>query len=112
MTYTALASLLILGDDLTRVNVEGDYSYIILTYLIMLIGVMKGLKCLQQSDGSFCSTADGTENDMRFVYCACSVCYILNDWSGLDKDKAVEFIKSSQVIMFMCYLILYNYIEL
>ena len=34
---------------------------------------------------------------MRFIYCACCVCYILKDWSCMDVDKAVEFIKRSQV---------------
>ena len=82
MTYTALATLLILGDDLSRINKEA---------------VLAGVRHLQQDDGSFCSTAEGTENDMRFVYCACCVCYILNDWCGVDVSKAVTFIKSSQV---------------
>ena len=36
MTYTALLSLLILGDDLSRVNKKG---------------VIAGLRCLQLSDG-------------------------------------------------------------
>ncbi|XP_064390160.1 geranylgeranyl transferase type-1 subunit beta-like [Halichondria panicea] len=81
MTYTALASLLVLGDDLSRVNREG---------------VLAGVRHLQQKDGSFCSTAEGTENDMRFVYCACCVCYMLNDWKGMDVVKAAEFIKTSQ----------------
>ncbi len=82
MTYTALASLLVLGDDLSRVNREG---------------VLAGVRHLQQKDGSFCSTSEGTENDMRFVYCACCVCYMLNDWRGMDVVKAAEFIKASQV---------------
>ena len=34
---------------------------------------------------------------MRFVYSASAVCYILQDWSGMDTDKAVEYIKMSQV---------------
>ena len=46
---------------------------------------------------SFCSTPEGSENDMRFVYCAACVCYILNDWSGMDKEKAERFIISSIV---------------
>ena len=46
---------------------------------------------------SFCSTIDGTETDMRFVYCACSVSYMLNDWNGVNKDTAVEYIRNSIV---------------
>ncbi len=87
MTYTALGSLLILGDDLSRVNREG---------------VLAGVKHLQQANGSYCSTADGTEKDMRFVYCAACVCYMLNDWSGMDVVKATEFIKASQVCVCVC----------
>lgn len=82
MTYTALCCLLILGDRLARVNREA---------------VIAGIKKLQLPNGSFNSTAEGGENDMRFVFCAASVCYILNDWSAMDVDRAVQFIKSSQV---------------
>ena len=34
---------------------------------------------------------------MRFVYCACCVSYMLNDWSAVDKDRAVDYIKNSIV---------------
>jgi hypothetical protein len=33
---------------------------------------------------------------MRYVYCACCVAHILGDWSGLDKDKATNYILQSQ----------------
>ena len=46
---------------------------------------------------SFCSTIEGAEKDMRFVYCACCVSHMLNDWSGIDKDRAVQYIRNSQV---------------
>jgi hypothetical protein len=39
----------------------------------------------------------GSENDMRFVYCACCISYVLDNWSGVDIDKAVVFIKNSMV---------------
>ncbi|KAK3096764.1 hypothetical protein FSP39_003019 [Pinctada imbricata] len=81
MTYTALASLVILGDDLSRVNKKA---------------IMAGLKSLQQEDGSYCCVPEGSENDMRFVYCAAVVCSILSDWSGMDIPKAVHFIRNSQ----------------
>ncbi|XP_021345937.1 geranylgeranyl transferase type-1 subunit beta-like [Mizuhopecten yessoensis] len=81
MTYTALASLLILGDDLLRVNKRA---------------VAAGLRSLQQEDGSFCCVPEGSENDMRFIYCAACTCYMINDWSGMDTEKAVNFIKNSQ----------------
>lgn len=37
------------------------------------------------------------EADMRFLYCACAISYILDDWSGVDVDRAVNYILSSQV---------------
>lgn len=81
MTYTALASLLILGDDLSRVNRPA---------------VIAALKALQLPDGSFQPTVDGSENDMRFIYCACCISYILNDWSGVDIPRVVQYIKESR----------------
>jgi prenyltransferase beta subunit len=36
---------------------------------------------------------------MRFVYCAAAICYMLNDFSGMDVDKAVEYIYNSQVCL-------------
>ncbi|CAH1408152.1 unnamed protein product [Nezara viridula] len=80
MTYTGLASLLILGDDLSRVNRKA---------------IIKGVRSLQQDDGSFCATQMGSENDMRFVYCAAVICYILQDWSGMDTEKTIEYIMRS-----------------
>ena len=80
MTYTSLASLLILGDDLSRLDVEH---------------ITAGLKFLQQSDGSFVASAEENENDMRFIYCACAISYMINDWTGINVDKAAEFIVSS-----------------
>ena len=82
MVYTALACLLILGDDLSRVN---------------KMAVLSGVRRLQLDDGSFTATLEGAENDMRFVFCASCVCYMLNDWSGMDIHKTVDYIKRSQV---------------
>ncbi|KAH6560466.1 hypothetical protein BASA62_010476 [Batrachochytrium salamandrivorans] len=59
MTYTALALLLTLGDDLSRVNSNA---------------IIESLKCLQCDDGS----------------------YILSDWRGMNKSKALEYIKASR----------------
>uniref|UniRef100_A0A3B3TDI4 Geranylgeranyl transferase type-1 subunit beta n=1 Tax=Paramormyrops kingsleyae TaxID=1676925 RepID=A0A3B3TDI4_9TELE len=80
MTYTGLASLLILGDDLSRVDKEACLS---------------GVKALQLEDGSFYAVSEGSENDMRFVYCAACICYILDDWSGMDVERAARYIRSS-----------------
>jgi len=81
MTYTALAILKMCGDDFGRVHKPS---------------IAKALNALQQSDGSFCPVANGSENDMRFVYCACAISKMIGDWSGIDKDRAVKYILSSQ----------------
>ncbi|EHB15403.1 Geranylgeranyl transferase type-1 subunit beta [Heterocephalus glaber] len=80
MTYTGLSCLVILGDDLSRVNKEA---------------CLAGLRALQLEDGSFCAVPEGSENDMRFVYCASCICYMLNNWSGMDMKKAISYIRRS-----------------
>ncbi|XP_071844987.1 geranylgeranyl transferase type-1 subunit beta-like [Apostichopus japonicus] len=80
MTYTGLCSLLVLGDDLSRVHKEG---------------IVKGLKALQLPSGSFQATSDGSENDMRFLYCACCISHIIQDWGGIDIERAIKFIHQS-----------------
>ncbi|ORX88579.1 geranylgeranyl transferase type-1 subunit beta-like protein [Basidiobolus meristosporus CBS 931.73] len=81
MTYTALLLLLALGDDLSRVNRKA---------------IIESMPYLQREDGSFCPCYESRESDMRFLYCASVVSYILNDWTGIDIPKALSFIKSSQ----------------
>ena len=80
MTYTALASLLILGDDLSRINRPA---------------LLAGVRALQLPNGSFKAALEGNENDMRFLYCAACICSILNDWSGMDTDLAVQYVSDS-----------------
>ncbi|GAO47068.1 terpenoid cyclases/Protein prenyltransferase [Saitoella complicata NRRL Y-17804] len=93
-TYFALAALVSLRDDLTRVDWEGTLHLI---------------RRLQRKDGSFApfvmETVDGQgeelggEVDMRFTYCASAVRYILrgNDCKVEDVkvDSAVDYVKSS-----------------
>ena len=81
MTYTALLSLLILGDDLKRV---------------LKTRTLESIKELQQKDGSFIPQINSSETDIRFLFCACAICFIFNDWSGIDVDLALNFIKSCQ----------------
>jgi geranylgeranyl transferase type-1 subunit beta len=81
MTYTALAILLMCGDDFSRVNKKS---------------IIKAISNLQKSNGSFSCLYGDSESDMRFVYCAAAICYMLNDFSGIDIDKAVKYILSSQ----------------
>ena len=41
--------------------------------------------------------SEDSESDMRFVFCASCICYMLNDWTGMDRQKATEYIKQSLV---------------
>ena len=34
---------------------------------------------------------------MRFVYCAAAVSYMLDDWSGMDRQKTTEYVLRSMV---------------
>lgn len=81
MTYVALALLRILGDDYSRVNRKA---------------ITKGLRHLQQPNGSFSPIAVPSEHDMRFVFCASAISYMLDDWSGVDVDRMVGYILASQ----------------
>lgn len=80
MTYTGLAVLMALGDDLTRLDRKA---------------IVAGVAAVQQADGSFSPTLQGSEHDMRFVYCAACICHMLDDWTGVDVDKMVGYIKRS-----------------
>lgn len=83
MTYTALCTLALLAQNDQHVWEKLDQDAIIRT-----------LKSLQNKDGSFQCIGLGSENDQRFLYCACTISYMLNDWSGVCTDKAVEYIRS------------------
>ncbi|CAN6472195.1 unnamed protein product [Victoria cruziana] len=80
-TYCALCILETVGYDLKNV----DFSSISIS-----------MRCLQQPDGSFMPIDTGAERDLRFVFCAAAICHMLNDWSGMDKNKAKNFILSCQ----------------
>lgn len=71
---------MILGDDLGKVNRKG---------------IIQSLRALQLEDGSFKGAIEGAENDMRFVFCASTISYILNDWTGIDVEKMIDFILKS-----------------
>jgi len=47
---------------------------------------------------SFCATlAEEINHDMRFVYSAAAVCFILKDWSGMNVPLTTNFIMKSLV---------------
>ncbi|KAJ3126124.1 Geranylgeranyl transferase type-1 subunit beta, partial [Physocladia obscura] len=81
MTYTALTTLVILSDDLSRVNREA---------------IVQSLKHSQTPSGCFIASADSPESDMRFLFAACAVSYILNDFRGIDKSRAIKYVLNSR----------------
>ncbi|KAM7265738.1 hypothetical protein ACFE04_003421 [Oxalis oulophora] len=80
-TYCALAILKITGYDMRNIDAKS---------------ILRSMRNLQQCDGSFMPIHIGAETDLRFMYCAAAICFMLNDWSGMDKEKAKEYIKSCQ----------------
>jgi len=84
-TYVALVMLILLGDDLKRVNRKA---------------IAHSLTKWQLQDGSFCcvhglSSLD-SESDIRFVYCAASICYVLDLWDAVNVERMMGFITASQ----------------
>lgn len=79
MIYTALASLLICGDDLKRVNRSA---------------ISQGLQLLQDSKtGCFTTYLYEGEYDLRFVYCACAIAKILNLWHSMNIPLLLQYIR-------------------
>ena len=60
------------------------------------IGILEGLADLQNPDGSFMASIEEQCCDMRFVYCAASVCTFLNSFESIDKVKMIDYILRSQ----------------
>ncbi|KAF7405302.1 hypothetical protein HZH66_004208 [Vespula vulgaris] len=79
-TYTGLVTLVIVGDNLDRVDKKS---------------IIEGVRACQNPDGSFKAIEMGYESDMRFLYCACCVSTILDDWSGVNKASAIDYILRS-----------------
>lgn len=77
MTFSALNSLITLGDDLQRVNKSA---------------ILNSLKKLQLEDGSFTATFDRSENDVRFLYSASCISYVLDDWSAVNRQSATQYL--------------------
>lgn len=54
--------------------------------------MISGLQLLQLPDGSILSSTEGGESDMRFLFCAAAISAMIHDFSGLDVDKAVDYV--------------------
>jgi geranylgeranyl transferase type-1 subunit beta len=78
MTYTAIGTLTLLGDDLSRLHKAE---------------ILAALAKLQGDNGSFQCIPLGSEQDTRFLFCACAISYMLNDWSAVNIDKACQYVK-------------------
>lgn len=61
------------------------------------IYIIVGVAAVQKSDGSFSACIDGSEDDMRFVFCAAAICFILDYWGDVDKERMYQFIMNSMV---------------
>jgi len=82
ITYTALLSLSILRDDFSRLDRSAVLSF---------------LRSVQHPDGSFSPLPLGvmsSENDLRLTFCAFAISSMLDDWSMINVDLAIQFIRS------------------
>ncbi|VDN38461.1 unnamed protein product [Dibothriocephalus latus] len=81
MTYSALNTLLILGDDLSRVNRDA---------------VMAGILALQSENSNFINASLLCyEFDARFVFSAVASAYIVDQLDKLDTEAYVRYITKS-----------------
>eukprot|EP00256_Glycine_max_P058540 XP_014626691.1 geranylgeranyl transferase type-1 subunit beta isoform X3 [Glycine max] len=80
-TYCAISILKIVGYELSNLDSET---------------IVTSMRNLQQPDGSFISIHTGGETDLRFVYCAATICFMLDNWSGMDKEKTKDYILRCQ----------------
>ncbi|XP_047944938.1 geranylgeranyl transferase type-1 subunit beta-like [Salvia hispanica] len=80
-TYCALAILKTVGYDLSQIDTEV---------------LLKSMRTLQRPNGCFMPIHTGGETDLRFVFCAAAICSMLKNWTGMDREKAKEFIRNCQ----------------
>ncbi|KAL0217694.1 hypothetical protein RCL1_008274 [Eukaryota sp. TZLM3-RCL] len=80
MTYSAICCLLLLGDDLTRINTSSMINF---------------LENILNSNGTV-SCAIGCEADMRFIYCFSFVLNQLNLTNSFPINSIVNYILSCQ----------------
>lgn len=83
-TYTALLLLALLRAPLNRLNRPGLVAFV---------------RQCQLEDGSFSPLRREmqAEHDVRMVLCACVISDLLNDWDGVDVEKARAFVERCKV---------------
>lgn len=79
MTYCALSILKILGTELPPKE-----------------SILRAVHASRMSTGCFSCLSRSSESDMRFVYCACAISFMLDDFSAIDVDSTTRFIVESQ----------------
>ncbi|KAL3896119.1 MAG: hypothetical protein SGCHY_004282 [Lobulomycetales sp.] len=87
MTYASLISLLVLH----------DYSFSRIPEHVRRRVTQKFIPSLQDPvTGGFRPIPDPLcdEIDLRFVYCAAAVCFMLNDFDGMNVEKCLAYIQS------------------
>jgi len=103
MTYTGLLTLRQISKEKEANTTQNTTGIGILKNTTGLVEhykghILKSLKPLQQSNGSFtaCTGQCGSESDMRFTFCAVAIAYMLGDrsMSSFDKRRTLEFIKN------------------
>jgi geranylgeranyl transferase type-1 subunit beta len=121
MTYCALLSLAILRDDFAQLDRAGlvqfvracqaeDGGYVddsvspappspVSIPRSPLGGTRARERALTGTGIRFTTTPGTRDSDLRMCYCAFVVCSLLNDWSGMDVDRAVAYIKRCRVRM-------------
>ncbi|CAE6402150.1 unnamed protein product [Rhizoctonia solani] len=77
MTYAAILSLAILRDDFSKLDKPA---------LLQLVASR------QNADGSFSAVPHDTVGDLRVLYTAFVICYLLDDWTCIDVPGALSFI--------------------
>ncbi|KAH9703093.1 Geranylgeranyl transferase type-1 subunit beta [Citrus sinensis] len=82
-TYCALAILKAVGYNFANIDSKS---------------ILTSMRNLQQHDGSFMPIHFGAEKDLRFVYCAAAICFLLEDWSGMDRERAKAYILNCQFV--------------
>ncbi|EAL72213.1 hypothetical protein DDB_G0269726 [Dictyostelium discoideum AX4] len=79
-TYCALLILRILGDDFSGVNKKA------------IIDSLR--KRQRESDGAISGSPNVGDYDLRHLFSACAISFILDDWSAINKESAIDYIKS------------------
>lgn len=98
VTYTALISLAILRDDFTRLDRRGLVAFLRSSQREDGRSALAPVvACWANKPQSFTSNPTGGDTDLRLTYCAFVICTLLNDWSGVNVDRALGFVRRCRV---------------